>query len=154
MTKEYLEYLKTASWKEFRMKTLNNPFYGKPHRCFVCNSQKLLQVHHLTYEHIFEERPEDVMILCKYCHDKIKGRKDYEIAPFLLKKEFEKKASEAEKMNPAWANSGWRKKSKSKRKKWKKFFRVNFPKKTVNKISIEKLGTIAYYKLKRDGIIL
>ena len=41
--------------------------YGKT--CMVCGSDKNIHVHHATYERLYNERTEDLRILCSSCHD-------------------------------------------------------------------------------------
>jgi hypothetical protein len=71
MTKDYHEYLLSPEWKEFRKKALEH--YGR--KCSRCHRTKNLQVHHLTYDNIFNERLEDVEILCKKHHELTHGIK-------------------------------------------------------------------------------
>jgi len=66
MTQEYEDYLNSESWKNKRKQRLlisNN-------RCSVCGSNGSgIQVHHLTYERIFNEDMQDLLPLCKYDHE-------------------------------------------------------------------------------------
>ncbi|MBK7380736.1 MAG: hypothetical protein IPJ03_17400 [Ignavibacteriales bacterium] len=60
----YREYLESPEWQEKRkvkLKQANN-------KCQVCNSSKNLHIHHRTYERIFNEKPEDLTVLCSDCH--------------------------------------------------------------------------------------
>jgi hypothetical protein len=64
---EYHAYLRTNKWK---MKA-DAARERAGHRCQVCNrpSGKVqLDVHHRTYERIFNEAPEDLTVLCHDCH--------------------------------------------------------------------------------------
>ena len=67
MTKqEYSKYLKSEHWLNFRLVVLS--FWGN--RCSVCNKGGcVLDVHHRTYERLWNERLEDVVVLCRDCHD-------------------------------------------------------------------------------------
>lgn len=69
MTKEYQEYLESTKWKEFRKKAFEH--YGR--KCNKCQTTKNLQIHHLHYNNIFNEKLEDVRVLCKYHHEETHG---------------------------------------------------------------------------------
>jgi 5-methylcytosine-specific restriction endonuclease McrA len=69
--KQYEDYLTTTKWRSKREELFN--IRGK--NCENCGSDKLIQVHHLTYENIFNEKLEDLKILCRNCH--IKEHKKY-----------------------------------------------------------------------------
>ncbi len=62
--RNYKEYLKTDHWKITRAAALRRAGY----KCEICGSNKRLNVHHLTYRNIGNERPEDLMVLCYYHH--------------------------------------------------------------------------------------
>jgi phage terminase large subunit GpA-like protein len=66
---KYHEYLQSPEWKEFRNKAFEH--YGK--KCAHCKRTKRLQIHHVTYANIFNEKLEDVMVLCDLHHKKIHG---------------------------------------------------------------------------------
>lgn len=63
-TMPYSAYLQTPEWQARRAEALERA----RHRCQVCNSGGLLDVHHRTYERRGEERPEDLTVLCRRCH--------------------------------------------------------------------------------------
>lgn len=60
-------------------------------RCWVCQSRGRLEVHHLTYERVQEERDGDLVVLCRVHHDqvhelsKIGAHKDRSFAWILAK---------------------------------------------------------------------
>jgi hypothetical protein len=67
---DYETYLKTPEWKRRRNRILES--VGK--RCQRCGAKGVeLHVHHLTYERRGEELPEDLIVLCKDCHEKEHG---------------------------------------------------------------------------------
>jgi len=66
MDLEYYEYLKSAKWAVIRDRILKRDGY----KCTRCDNKAFLQVHHLTYDNIFEEKDEDLITLCKKCHRK------------------------------------------------------------------------------------
>jgi hypothetical protein len=61
----YREYLQTCEWHEKRAAARARA--GE--RCQVCNSDGPLDVHHRTYEPRGDEREEDLIVLCRSCHD-------------------------------------------------------------------------------------
>jgi hypothetical protein len=63
---KYHLYLETDSWKEKRATKLNEAGY----KCQLCNSESGLQVHHRTYERVFNEDLADLIVLCRGCHKK------------------------------------------------------------------------------------
>ncbi len=64
--KKYKKYLLSDEWAQLKIDLFK--YRGK--ECEKCGETKYLQVHHLSYKNIFQEEPEDLMILCKSCHKK------------------------------------------------------------------------------------
>jgi 5-methylcytosine-specific restriction endonuclease McrA len=64
---KYQKYLLSKEWAEVKIAL----YESRGKRCEVCSSQKAIQVHHLTYKNIFKEEPEDLMILCRPCHEAV-----------------------------------------------------------------------------------
>ena len=62
---EYFEYLKSDRWSRKRIDALRRA----KNRCQICNSKGKLNVHHRTYERIFKEAKEDLVVLCERCHE-------------------------------------------------------------------------------------
>lgn len=63
--KKYEHYLRTDKWKGFKSEIVN----VRGQMCERCGVQTTgLDLHHLTYERLFNELPEDVQLLCKTCH--------------------------------------------------------------------------------------
>ncbi len=62
----YREYLVTDHWQQVWAAAL----WHADNRCQLCGSNTGLQVHHNPegYEHLFEERPEHVICICRQCH--------------------------------------------------------------------------------------
>ena len=76
MNDDYIEYLKSADWKERRKELMEEA----GHVCSSCGA-KATQLHHLNYYNLGEEvLDQDVVALCKDCHDEIheKGAYGYE----------------------------------------------------------------------------
>jgi hypothetical protein len=63
----YDEYLRSAHWK--RLREAHRRWSGEP-TCF-CGETDGLQLHHLTYERLGEERMADLRWLCKSCHNMV-----------------------------------------------------------------------------------
>ena len=63
MNKEsYQEYQRTAHWEALKAWAL-----ALAGRC-GCGGTDGLQLHHLSYDRLWHEWPEDVVILCRTCH--------------------------------------------------------------------------------------
>ena len=63
--KSYKDYLHSDVWRGKREKKLKEV----DDRCQLCYSPDKLQVHHRTYDRIFNERLGDLIVLCKDCHE-------------------------------------------------------------------------------------
>lgn len=60
----YKAYLQSEEWKARRQHAIDLA----DGRCQVCYSPDDLEVHHRTYERLFEEAPLDLTVLCRDCH--------------------------------------------------------------------------------------
>lgn len=60
----YQQYLQSDEWKQLaqQIKERDN------HKCRICWSGSNLEVHHLTYDRIYSEKPYDLVTLCDKCH--------------------------------------------------------------------------------------
>lgn len=65
--RSYKIYIKSVFWTKRRNKYLKD--FGR--KCFICDSVKYSQVHHLEYDYNYYSKEEDKMLvcLCKDCHD-------------------------------------------------------------------------------------
>lgn len=61
----YGDYLRTQHWQRVREDTVRRA--GRT--CQLCNAEGPLEVHHRTYVRRGEERPDDLVALCAYCHE-------------------------------------------------------------------------------------
>ncbi len=64
---DYHEYLASPEWQIKRSAML----WICENRCQICNSsrdQSILDTHHRTYDRIGNERPGDLIVLCRDCH--------------------------------------------------------------------------------------
>lgn len=60
----YKDYLRSEKWQEKRKERLLQDGY----RCQLCGTGKNLEVHHVTYERIGNEKISDLVTLCNNCH--------------------------------------------------------------------------------------
>ena len=67
---EYNDYLESDAWAEKRKAVLERDH----HLCQSCVKAKATVIHHLTYEHRFNEPLFDLVSVCEECHAKIHGR--------------------------------------------------------------------------------
>ena len=60
---KYHKYLRSYKWIKFRDRL-------KKERgcCEHCGSKENLECHHKTYKNMYNEKPEDILVLCKKCH--------------------------------------------------------------------------------------
>lgn len=64
---KYRRYLKSAKWKNFKKELVKT----RGHKCEKCGEKyRPLDGHHVTYKRLFNELPEDVLLLCHPCHKK------------------------------------------------------------------------------------
>lgn len=67
--KKYLDYIKSEEWLNLKLDIIQL----RGCRCEKCGKPKepnKLQLHHITYERLFNERAEDLKLLCPRCHQK------------------------------------------------------------------------------------
>ena len=71
----YYDYIHSAEWKE----KADSAKARVGHRCQVCNKGKdqgaILDAHHRTYVRLGHERPEDITVLCRDCHELYEANK-------------------------------------------------------------------------------
>lgn len=60
------EYYKSENWRKKKIFAL----YRAKYRCEKCGATKSLDLHHKSYDHLYNEPPEDLEILCRKCHKK------------------------------------------------------------------------------------
>lgn len=59
-------YLKSDEWKSKREKILKRDNY----EC-VCCGDSATQVHHINYNHVYQEKEKELLSVCKNCHESI-----------------------------------------------------------------------------------
>jgi 5-methylcytosine-specific restriction endonuclease McrA len=67
----YHWYLSTTFWRERREHALTRANYT----CERCKERRATEVHHVTYLRVFNERPTDLMALCRKCHMEIHDKR-------------------------------------------------------------------------------
>ena len=60
----YLSYIASPAWRTRRQRAIERA----GNRCQVCGEARRLQVHHVTYERLGNEKDGDLTVLCWYCH--------------------------------------------------------------------------------------
>lgn len=69
---KYIEYLKSPEWQRKRNERLRMDGY----KCARCGFPRALTVHHINYNNIYhEDVANDLITLCKKCHEKIEDEK-------------------------------------------------------------------------------
>lgn len=63
----YEEYIKSDKWRQKRELVLSRDH----NKCQTCLSDECLEVHHKTYDRLFNESLEDLITLCHDCHHAI-----------------------------------------------------------------------------------
>lgn len=63
---EFEAYLSCGWWRKRRNYALKLAGW----RCQDCGSKQRLQVHHCTYERLYQERDSDLRVVCETCHGK------------------------------------------------------------------------------------
>jgi 5-methylcytosine-specific restriction endonuclease McrA len=61
----YQTYMASLKWQRRREEAMERAGY----QCQDCGAEERFDVHHVTYEHLGDEWPEDLVVLCKSCHD-------------------------------------------------------------------------------------
>ena len=73
MDVDYDEYINSMAWKIKR----NRMIVEASWTCQKCGATNTaLEVHHLTYDNLGNEEPEDLMVLCKKCHAELTEKAD------------------------------------------------------------------------------
>lgn len=62
----YSTYLLSQHWQDVRLRYRNSKL---PQNCYICKSSNNLNLHHKTYKRLGHERLNDLMYLCRDCHE-------------------------------------------------------------------------------------
>ena len=65
----YQNYLKSNHWQNVRRKKHESNKFFSLDKCAVCDSEKRLEVHHLTYKNLWNENNKTLRIICHRCHE-------------------------------------------------------------------------------------
>jgi hypothetical protein len=76
------EYYASSEW----LYTRRQKFNEVGHRCERCGRRGLLDVHHVTYENLYDERMEDLQVLCRSCHEGAGFVGDYQVSTCLYRR--------------------------------------------------------------------
>lgn len=106
---KYIDYIQSKYWQKVRLEL----FKVRGKKCEVCGETKLIHVHHLTYENLFNEKPEDLQILCKKHHEEAHGRK-------FSKYKRKKPKTGKIKVKPTDEQKRWKKELKKQKKRMRK----------------------------------
>jgi len=61
----YADYLRTSHWQAVRALAVRRAL----RTCQLCDAEGSLEIHHRTYVRLGEERPEDLVAVCRPCHE-------------------------------------------------------------------------------------
>lgn len=64
------DYLASPAWAAFRSDIL-----AERKACEDCGTGQGLQLHHISYSRLGNERSDDIRVLCRPCHEKSHGRR-------------------------------------------------------------------------------
>lgn len=64
MNADYTAYINSSKWKSLSAKIRNRD----GNKCKLCDSERILEVHHLSYVRLGKERNADLVTLCQSCH--------------------------------------------------------------------------------------
>lgn len=67
----YIKYINSKEWKIRRQIALEQANY----KCQICGRSHELQVHHLSYKNLGNEKDEDLLVVCSRCHNDIEFTK-------------------------------------------------------------------------------
>lgn len=77
----YERYIHSAAWKKLAAQRLEMD----KHICPVCGGEAT-DVHHLTYEHFGNEPMDDLISICRKCHEKAESLYDPSVTPWAMDK--------------------------------------------------------------------
>ena len=61
---DYRKYINSATWDRRRKRAIEDA----NNRCQLCGTADRVQVHHLSYDNLGNERQEDLLVVCRECH--------------------------------------------------------------------------------------
>lgn len=87
----YREYILSSQWRAFRFYVLEQ----RGECCEFCGARReaayddtVFHLHHLDYSRLGHEHPEDVIVLCRSCHDDVHEfpKRKAEVAAFAARR--------------------------------------------------------------------
>ena len=91
---DYNKYLKSDYWKGIKEQVHKRDDY----KCRLCNSEEGLHVHHRTYDFVEIEKLEELITLCKRCHNIFhKNNSQHNYSTHIKHLEWEQKLKQEEK---------------------------------------------------------
>ena len=71
---DYVQYLHSEHWKKTKAKAIKRAGC----KCEKCGKQGVvLEVHHLRYDNLHQEKETDLLVLCSRCHGEIHRQGGY-----------------------------------------------------------------------------
>lgn len=80
MDNTYRDYLVSKKWAS--LKRAVHFFYEE--ECYICKSREKLYVHHKTYDRLYHEDLDDLVLVCFDCHSKIHDKSDTKENNYIL----------------------------------------------------------------------
>lgn len=68
MRKRYRQYLSSSRWRALRARALEAAGYVCENCLEGSTPFNPLELHHVDYSRLYEERPVDLVVLCRACH--------------------------------------------------------------------------------------
>jgi 5-methylcytosine-specific restriction endonuclease McrA len=69
MAVEYRRYIRSPRWRAKRAAVI----LRARGLCERCHTWPIVNVHHLSYDRLGDERPEDLLGVCVKCHEELHG---------------------------------------------------------------------------------
>lgn len=91
----YLTYIKSQAWEAKKAEFRASRYYRGC--CYVCDSANQLDIHHDTYVSLGNEKLEDLLELCRQCHEELHQR--------VKRRVYRKITGSAEKMRIEWTTN-------------------------------------------------
>jgi 5-methylcytosine-specific restriction endonuclease McrA len=64
---DYTKHINSERWERRRLRAIDEVGGA----CQMCGSTDRIQVHHLNYDNLGNEKPEDLLVVCRQCHRKV-----------------------------------------------------------------------------------
>ena len=77
---DYHQYMASREWRLKRKGVIER----QDNICLRCGAASIHNVHHVTYERLGNETPEDLIGLCRPCHEYVSGERDADPAVIVV----------------------------------------------------------------------